>query len=112
MCSSDLEVGGVSYTVAGTAKGAGMIMPNMATMLSFVLSDASLDPALIDSIFRRSVDRSFNAITVDGDTSTNDTCLLMANGAAGTAVILPAPQQPSSLPGCWTKCCWIWPGRL
>lgn len=78
---------GVSYTVAGVAKGAGMIMPNMATMLSFVLTDAAIDPVLIDNIFRRSVDRSFNAITIDGDTSTNDTCLLMANGAAGTPVI-------------------------
>ena len=81
------SAGGVSYTVAGVAKGAGMIMPNMATMLSFVLTDAVIDPTLIDSIFRRSVDRSFNAITIDGDTSTNDTCLLMANGAAGTPVI-------------------------
>ena len=81
------SAGGVSYTVAGVAKGAGMIMPNMATMLSFVLTDAAIDPALINSIFRRGVDRSFNAITIDGDTSTNDTCLLMANGAAGTPVI-------------------------
>lgn len=80
-------VNGISYTIAGTAKGAGMIMPNMATMLSFVLTDATLDPALISSIFRTGVDRSFNAITIDGDTSTNDTCLLMANGAAGTPVI-------------------------
>jgi glutamate N-acetyltransferase/amino-acid N-acetyltransferase len=81
------SAGGVSYTVAGVAKGAGMIMPNMATMLSFVLTDAAIDPALIGSIFRSGVDRSFNAITIDGDTSTNDTCLLMANGAAGTPVI-------------------------
>ncbi|MCE1225661.1 MAG: bifunctional glutamate N-acetyltransferase/amino-acid acetyltransferase ArgJ [Geobacteraceae bacterium] len=81
------SVNGVSYTVAGVAKGAGMIMPNMATMLSFVMTDATIDPALIDSIFRRGVDRSFNAITIDGDTSTNDTCLLLANGAAGTPVI-------------------------
>lgn len=80
-------INGVSYTVAGVAKGAGMIMPNMATMLSFVMTDAAVDPELIDAIFRCSVDRSFNAITIDGDTSTNDTCLLMANGAAGTAVI-------------------------
>ncbi len=81
------SAGGVSYTVAGVAKGAGMIMPNMATMLSFVMTDAALAPELIDAIFRRAVDRSFNAITIDGDTSTNDTCLLMANGAAGTPVI-------------------------
>jgi glutamate N-acetyltransferase / amino-acid N-acetyltransferase len=79
--------GGVGYTVAGTAKGAGMIMPNMATMLSFVMTDAAVAPELIDTVFRQAVDRSFNAITIDGDTSTNDTCLLMANGAAGTPLI-------------------------
>lgn len=79
--------GGVGYTVAGVAKGAGMIMPNMATMLSFVMTDAAIAPELIDTLFRGAVDRSFNAITIDGDTSTNDTCLLMANGAAGTPVI-------------------------
>lgn len=81
------SAGGVSYTVAGTAKGAGMIMPNMATMLSFVMTDAAIDQKLINSLFRQSVDRSFNAITIDGDTSTNDTCLFMANGAAKTPMI-------------------------
>ncbi len=81
-------VNGVSYTIAGTAKGAGMIMPNMATMLSFVLTDAAVDPALLAPCFKTAVDRSFNAITIDGDTSTNDTCLLMANGAAGTGTIV------------------------
>ena len=93
------SAGGVSYAVAGVAKGAGMIMPNMATMLSFVLTDAAIDPALIDSIFRRSVDRSFNAITVDGDTSTNDTCLLLANGAAGTPVIAPGTPEAEQFAG-------------
>jgi glutamate N-acetyltransferase/amino-acid N-acetyltransferase len=87
------SAGGVSYTVAGTAKGAGMIMPNMATMLSFVMTDAAIGPDLIDTIFRRSVDRSFNAITIDGDTSTNDTCLLMANGAANTPLITGATPE-------------------
>jgi glutamate N-acetyltransferase/amino-acid N-acetyltransferase len=81
------QAGGVSYTVAGIAKGAGMIMPNMATMLSFIITDAALDAKLLDTVFRRSVDTSFNAITVDGDTSTNDTCLIMANGMAGNPVI-------------------------
>jgi len=91
VCSG--SAGGVSYTVAGTAKGAGMIMPNMATMLSFVMTDAAIDPGLIDSIFRQSVDRSFNAITIDGDTSTNDTCLLMANGGANTPLIMAATPE-------------------
>ncbi len=80
--------GGVTYTVAGTAKGAGMIMPNMATMLSFIMTDAAVDQDLIGDCFSSAVDRSFNAITIDGDTSTNDTCLLMANGAAGTPLII------------------------
>ena len=81
------EAGGVSYTVAGIAKGAGMIMPNMATMLSFILTDAAVDPVFLQRIFRNSVDSSFNAITVDGDMSTNDTCLIMANGMSGNTVI-------------------------
>ncbi len=79
--------GGTNYTVAGIAKGAGMIMPNMATMLSFIISDAAIEPAFLQQAFRRAVDTSFNAITVDGDMSTNDTCLIMANGMAGNPVI-------------------------
>lgn len=92
--------GGVTYTIAGVAKGAGMIMPNMATMLSFVMTDAAIAPDYMDRCFKTSVDRSFNAITVDGDTSTNDTCLLMANGASGSPVILsgtPEAEQFASL---------------
>jgi len=81
------QAGGISYTVAGIAKGAGMIMPNMATMLSFIISDAAVAPAVLDTAFRRAVDRSFNIISVDGDTSTNDTCLIMANGQAGNPTI-------------------------
>ena len=81
------EAGGIGYTVAGIAKGAGMIMPNMATMLSFIITDAAIEPAFLQQTFRRAVDVSFNAITVDGDMSTNDTCLIMANGMAGNPVI-------------------------
>jgi glutamate N-acetyltransferase/amino-acid N-acetyltransferase len=80
-------VNGVPYTIAGTAKGAGMIMPNMATMLAFIITDAAVEPAWLRQIFIRAVDCSFNAITVDGDTSTNDTALIMANGAAGTPLL-------------------------
>lgn len=87
MVERSAEYDGVRYTIAGVSKGAGMIMPNMATMLSFVMTDATLDSTFIQEVFRTAVDRSFNAITIDGDTSTNDTCLLMANGAAGTAPI-------------------------
>jgi len=79
--------GGVPYTVAGVAKGAGMIMPNMATMLAFIVTDAAVEPGLLQQLFRDAADCSFNSITVDGDTSTNDTALLMANGAAGNPLI-------------------------
>lgn len=77
------SAGGKGYTIAGIAKGAGMIMPNMATMLAFLFTDAAVDAAWLDKVFREGVDTSFNAITVDGDTSTNDTTLIMANGMAG-----------------------------
>ena len=76
-------VGDTGYTIAGVAKGAGMVMPSMATMLAFIVTDAAVQPAWLERTFRRAVDSSFNAITVDGDTSTNDTALIMANGQAG-----------------------------
>ncbi|OGU06238.1 MAG: bifunctional ornithine acetyltransferase/N-acetylglutamate synthase [Geobacteraceae bacterium GWC2_58_44] len=81
------EAGGSSYCIEGVAKGAGMIQPNMATMLSFLVTDAAVDPALLRSAFSEAVEGSFNAITVDGDTSTNDTALIIANGAAGNRLI-------------------------
>ena len=71
--------------MAGIAKGAGMIMPNMATMLAFVITDAAVDPAWLKQVFREANDASFNIISVDGDTSTNDTAVIMANGLAGNA---------------------------
>ncbi len=74
---------GKPYTIAGVAKGSGMIMPNMATMLAFVFTDAAVELEWLEQIFGSGCDLSFNAITVDGDTSTNDTALIMANGAAG-----------------------------
>ncbi|HEY5522346.1 MAG TPA: bifunctional glutamate N-acetyltransferase/amino-acid acetyltransferase ArgJ [Desulfuromonadaceae bacterium] len=87
------QAGGVSYTVAGIAKGAGMIMPNMATMLSFIITDAAVEPGFLQNSFRKAVDRSFNAITVDGDMSTNDTCLIMANGMAGNPAIIEGSSE-------------------
>jgi glutamate N-acetyltransferase/amino-acid N-acetyltransferase len=87
MEASSGQAGGVSYTVAGIAKGAGMIMPNMATMLSLIITDAVIEPTFLQQSFRGAVDNSFNAITVDGDMSTNDTCLIMANGMAENPVI-------------------------
>src|SRR4051812_43449888 len=78
-------VGGKRGRIVGVAKGAGMIHPNMATMLGFVMTDAALDPATLQKALLISVDQSFNAITVDGDTSTNDTVLVMASGKLGNA---------------------------
>lgn len=77
------RVGEESYTILGLAKGAGMIHPDMATMLAFILTDADLEPGFLTEALKRGVDRSFNSITVDGDTSTNDMVLIMANGLAG-----------------------------
>jgi glutamate N-acetyltransferase/amino-acid N-acetyltransferase len=77
------EFDGRTCTVAGVAKGAGMIHPNMATLLVVLLTDARVDPGALDTTLRESVERSFHRITVDGDTSTNDTTLALASGAAG-----------------------------
>ncbi|RUM35644.1 MAG: ornithine acetyltransferase [Desulfobulbus sp.] len=78
-----IAVDGVLVSILGVAKGAGMIMPNMATMLCFVLTDARIVFPVLRDIVEKGVETSFNRITVDGDTSTNDTVLVMANGAAG-----------------------------
>jgi glutamate N-acetyltransferase / amino-acid N-acetyltransferase len=84
-CAVVLPDGG-EFIIGGMAKGSGMICPNMATMLAFLTTDAGLEPALLQDLFAEAVDASFNAITVDGDTSTNDTALLLANGASGIAI--------------------------
>ena len=78
-----VEHEGRRYHIAGMAKGAGMIHPNMATMLSTVVTDAPLTPAAARAMLQAAVDASFNRVSVDGDTSTNDTILLLANGQAG-----------------------------
>lgn len=75
--------GGKEITLCGIAKGAGMIEPKMATMLSFILTDADIGRTCLDHLFREAVDGSFNAITVDGCMSTNDTAIILANGVAG-----------------------------
>lgn len=77
-----LEIEGKRVVVGGMCKGAGMIAPNMATMLGFLTTDAAVDPAAWQALLKTSVDASFNAITVDGDESTNDTVLAFANGRA------------------------------
>jgi glutamate N-acetyltransferase/amino-acid N-acetyltransferase len=80
-------VGSHQVTVTGIAKGAGMIRPNMATMLGFVATDAAVAPALMTPLARQVADASFNRITVDGDTSTNDSFIVMATGASGMPAI-------------------------
>ena len=80
---ASFEANGQSYTVGGCAKGAGMIHPNMATMIALCATDAPIERELLDARFRYAIDRSINMVTVDGDTSTNDTALILANGAGG-----------------------------
>lgn len=87
LASCQGRVANTPYRLLGVAKGAGMIHPNMATMLGFVLTDAQVEPVLLEEALRRAVDNSFNIITVDGDTSTNDMVLLLANGVAGNQEI-------------------------
>jgi len=82
------DISGTTVTIGGMAKGSGMIAPNMATMLGFVTTDAAIQPDLLRTALRRATDRSFNRITVDGDTSTNDMVVLLANGAAGNRPLL------------------------
>ncbi len=83
----DFEIDGQTIHIAGIAKGSGMIHPNMATMLAFVVSDVAIRPALLQKAVSRAVDVSFNMITVDGDTSTNDMVAVLANGMAGNEPI-------------------------
>jgi glutamate N-acetyltransferase/amino-acid N-acetyltransferase len=85
--SRQVAIGGRMVTVTGIAKGAGMIRPNMATMLGFVATDAVIAPALLQALVQQAADASFNRITIDGDTSTNDSFVLVATQRAGHAAI-------------------------
>ncbi len=85
-CSKQIELEGQTITITGIAKGSGMIHPNMATMLGYVATDAKVDQKRLQSMLSKAVDPSFNSITVDGDTSTNDACVLLASGASGVEI--------------------------
>ena len=85
-CSKQIELDGETITITGIAKGSGMIHPNMATMLGYVATDAKIDQKRLQSMLAKGVDPSFNSITVDGDTSTNDACVLLASGASGVEI--------------------------
>jgi glutamate N-acetyltransferase/amino-acid N-acetyltransferase len=84
--SEQIEYQGKTITLTGISKGSGMIMPNMATMLGYVATDAEVPQALLQQWLSKVADRSFNRITVDGDTSTNDSCMLVATGASGVRI--------------------------
>jgi glutamate N-acetyltransferase/amino-acid N-acetyltransferase len=86
-CSRKIRIGSHSVTITGIAKGAGMIRPDMATMLAFIATDAAVAAAALQACVSSAVNQSFNRITVDGDTSTNDACVLLATGTAGNPVI-------------------------
>jgi glutamate N-acetyltransferase/amino-acid N-acetyltransferase len=85
-----LVAGGEKVTIAGMCKGAGMICPNLATMLAYLTTDATIAPEHLHAALKAAVDKSFNRITIDGDQSTNDTVLLFANGAAGGEALTPS----------------------
>jgi glutamate N-acetyltransferase / amino-acid N-acetyltransferase len=87
LASRSVEIGGHPIRITGIAKGAGMIQPNMATMLSFIGTDAAVEPACLQQILNSAADQTFNCISVDGDTSTNDACVLMATGRSGASLI-------------------------
>lgn len=86
-CAFTFTLGGATVRIAGMAKGSGMIHPNMGTMLAFLTTDADVTPALLQTALSRAVTRTFNRVSVDGDTSTNDMAVILASGAAGNAPI-------------------------
>ncbi len=95
--SEQFTVDGLTYTMTGISKGAGMIRPNMATMLAYVATDAAVDSTFLQTMLRDVSEQSFNRITIDGDTSTNDACVLIATGAAGN-VALSSQNDPLFAP--------------
>ena len=87
-CSEQIELScGTTVTISGISKGAGMICPDMATMLAYIATDAAIEPSALQKMISVAVDNSFNSITVDGDTSTNDACILAATGKAANKPI-------------------------
>ena len=116
--SVEFEIGGLPVRIGGMTKGSGMLHPNMATMLCFLTTDAAISAELLNKSLRRAVGRSFNRVTVDGDTSTNDTVIIMANGmatgpaagmaagtAAGTAAITEGSGEYEIFAGALEECC-------
>ncbi len=103
--STSCRIGGKTVRIAGCTKGAGMIHPNLATMLAFIVTDAAIAPSLLQRTLADAASRSFNSITVDGDSSTNDTVLVLANGASGARRIAAGAAAHSAFTGALKKVC-------
>jgi len=99
LASAQVQIGEKLITIGGVAKGAGMIAPNMATLLAFVCTDAAIEKSVLEHWVRVAADTSFNAITIDGDTSTNDSLLVLAGGVAANPVITEENSAESQLFG-------------
>lgn len=101
--AAQADIAGATIRVGGMSKGSGMIHPNLATMLAYITTDAAVEPGLMGSLAKRIADRSFNQVTVDGDSSTNDSFVLLANGAAGNRPIAPGTPEAEALETCLTE---------
>ena len=99
------EVDGKTIHLGGVAKGSGMIHPDMATMLSFVTTDAAVDPGFLQTVLSEVTDISYNMMTVDGDSSTNDTVLLLANGQAGNRSVTAGTAEAETFKAALTQVC-------
>jgi len=93
----EVDIAGATVRIGGMCKGSGMIHPNMATMLAYITTDAAVEPGLMSKLVKAIADQSFNQVTVDGDSSTNDSFLMLANGAAGNEPIGPGSTQAEQL---------------
>lgn len=108
--SRQFQFDGKTITVTGISKGAGMIRPNMATMLGYIATDAKVAPAVLKDLMLDGANKSFNRITIDGDTSTNDCCMLIATGKADVPEVTEARGELfDALKKQCLKCAWTWP---
>ena len=99
LATATVEFDGVPVVISGIAKGSGMIAPDMATMLSFIFTDMPIEPKVLQGLLKPAIDKSFNAVTVDSDTSTSDTCLVFATGKAAIDPILEADDPRAEVFG-------------
>ncbi|MEG2420255.1 MAG: bifunctional ornithine acetyltransferase/N-acetylglutamate synthase [Oscillospiraceae bacterium] len=107
-----LELGGKTVTIGAIAKGSGMIHPNMGTMLCFITTDCAISAPCLSSALRRVVPKTFNRVTVDGDTSTNDMCVLLANGLAGNKAITEQNEDFETFCGGLLELCTVFARRI